>query len=1364
MVAPSTSQSGGGGGVERKQSILPLFPLLSSHDESTRLSASYNLLSSLTFQNQNDTDTQYSLKRLLAGLSSSNESARQGFAVCLTQLLSQLGQQESPSSSIKQVLIKFQESTNGNKNGLDHREERDLFFAKLVGSHAIIRSGILFTRTESSGGEDWKEIVGGLVSLGNKKTWLKEPTTWVICQAIQGLTQLEQESELRKDCLKWAVQRLVNDSREKAKGWGPDKLAIVLTLKSINTDTDFKTLLSPTFPTGSLLSRSSLPSLAQALRGALQSSENPFESSSSHHPKQGSNSVKTPKNSSTPTPGQNPHFVWNLILESYFPTTDNNNNNDKVEVEVVEEDERASFKDFWKFCIDESLFGSPSLPLKSLGFSLIQQTLPLLPPSQISTIFSGSSFLRVFSNHLRKSHHVGGGGVQEVEKTLSKISEKLAFISLPDYLTLHPEASLIVLKDLTNPPNSHPGCFENKFLEKLVSKLPLNGVRGWVNYLIKDLYLNPPSLLIQAPITVTKTQGAVEEDVEMQEEEDEKSLQLSKEKRLTAIRNWSLDQLLHVARNGGVVKDEGVLKNLIEFLSVVGWFEIKKESEKGARSYVAEPRLSRSQRQASKSRFFSILTSLITTTTTPSSSSNDKKSKSTIATSLGGSIWLSRAYQTLENLYKDSKHFSLASSSNDNNDDEDDDEDELVELKIRVKEMYESLGKKEKNEKEAERRKFARSLIEGVLLVDWEEQDKNETKENGESIELLEQLCDVLPMLFPTLLASYKQEQDEDEEEEDEDSELPEPTTVLISLLLSLLQRPSAFVKAVSAHVVEGFAQEMGEQAVGLLLETIAPTPEEQEQEEEEEEGSVADAEEEKKVKKGKKVEASEEDDQDDEENEDEEDSDSDSDGEVDEKFREDLLKALEAGGLAPLNPGQDDDDSEAGDEQESEEELLDDEAMMELDDKLADIFRANGGGRKNKKRDRTDDLHYRLRLLDLLEVLARKRPSSPLLIPTFVPLLNLARSTAPLETELRNKASKLVRFLVQPRKPADSISPPTPDSALEALEELHALAQGVEISEFAPIVAQTAIALVKAALASPSADASTSTTVSTLFANSFEQYLATKNARTKVQPLLITEFCKRAPAAAWGLFDRIVHLAKGQVEEGGGDKKATVNAFRRMQAFEVAQTLLVSYTNLKTPESTAAVLAGIPSYQSALQEALSTSLTSTPSAATFDASRLKQLVKNALSAARLTVQLSSQAQANKLWSVPEWISLVQAAKTNERFKGAVAVQTLIKQLVSVLGGTVVEEGGSGSGKKDNKKKDKKRKAPEVEEEEDSTLIESKGKKVKATNEEDQEVGMNEVEVEVEMDEEEPVVKTGATPSKKDKKEKKKRRRSEGKA
>jgi DNA polymerase phi len=229
-----------------------------------------------------------------------------------------------------------------------------------------------------------------------------------------------------------------------------------------------------------------------------------------------------------------------------------------------------------------------------------------------------------------------------------------------------------------------------------------------------------------------------------------------------------------------------------------------------------------------------------------------------------------------------------------------------------------------------------------------------------------QQLCDALPMLFPTLLSAYKPDEEEiaaaieEEGEDDDDAELPEPSTVLVSLVLSLLQRPSAFVKAVSQQVVEGFAQEFGQQAVGLLVETIAPSPtlEDQQQQEEEEiqvEGEGEGKKESVSKKKGKKIDSDEVDHQDDEGDSSDSDSDSDDDDDdqIDEKFREELLRALEAGGLAPvMNEDQDSDDDDV-EENESEEELLDDEAMMELDDKLADIFRANGGGAtKNKKRE----------------------------------------------------------------------------------------------------------------------------------------------------------------------------------------------------------------------------------------------------------------------------------------------------------------------------------------------------------------------------------------------------------------------------
>lgn len=81
---------------------------------------------------------------------------------------------------------------------------------------------------------------------------------------------------------------------------------------------------------------------------------------------------------------------------------------------------------------------------------------------------------------------------------------------------------------------------------------------------------------------------------------------------------------------------------------------------------------------------------------------------------------------------------------------------------------------------------------------------------------------------------------------------------------------------------------------------------------------------------------------------EDSDDDDDDSDDEdldVDEDFRNELLAALQANGIADAFDAEDEKD-----ESEEEEELLDDDAMMALDDKLADIFRLQGGGKKGKK------------------------------------------------------------------------------------------------------------------------------------------------------------------------------------------------------------------------------------------------------------------------------------------------------------------------------------------------------------------------------------------------------------------------------
>ncbi|GAA6004581.1 hypothetical protein JCM10207_000945 [Rhodosporidiobolus poonsookiae] len=1277
MAPPTTGQ---------RQSILPLFPLLSSHQLATRLDAAHQLLTALplTQHLSSDPDTPYALKRLIAGLASSNEAARQGFAVALTQLVASL-----PDERAQHVLPQLVEAT-ASKAGMDSREERDMLFARLMGLHALVRSGIL-TRPDgpaSNQGESWQEVVQALVALGNKKSWIREPAYWVVCEALR--TLLEAQAEWKDECVRWAVQRLVNDAREKAKGWGPEKVAIVLVLQSYGVDADWTSVLAPTFPSASLLSRSSLSALASALKGSASSAA----AEPASGPKQGVNAVKTSKGAAAPAPGQAPHFVWTMLRGLYFPAEG---------VKVGRVADKAKFADFWKVCVDQALFSSPSHPLKSLGFSLISLFLPSLSASELPSLF-GANTLRVFANHLRLSAGAGGG-----EKTLSRVADKLAASTLPAYLATErgAPAALPLLKLLTAPPHSAFNAFEPKVLERFVARLPLAGVRGWVAHLQGE---------VLAPSAATdEVEGG--EELEVAE----------REKRVTAQRSWALDQLLHVGKNGGVQKDEEVVRGLLEFLAVVGWFEVTKEGSKGARSYIPTPAFTPTQRAAARSRFFSVLTALLTAPATPAAST----ATSAVSTVAGGAAWLARALALLDNLAADDKHFARADP--DDEEDEDEDESELVD---RVKALYAALsapaapakqdkkkGKKRdslpaaaaepESDKEQARRAVARAFVEGVRLVVWDEGA-------SDAHDVLEGAVDAVEALFPALAspASASKAAAAPENDEDEDAEAPEPTTILVDVLLALLRRQSAFVKTFAGAVVlKGFADEVGAQAVELLVEQVRVEEEVVEPAADGEDAEMADAT--APTKSGKKAQP------DAAESDDDEDSDDDSDAgfEVDEAFKNELLAALEAGGMGVPNGAEGSDDEsdeeeegskEGKDGESDEEELLDDDAMLELDERLADIFRANGGGRRSKKRDRTDDLHYRIRCLDLLDILAHAKPSSSLLVPVYAPLFTIIRTATPVEAELQNKAAKLLRFLVQPRKAASTstaatgeTSDATAAAALDALEELHTAAASVDNGDLAPLCAPVALALVKAAVSA--APLSAPAAVSRIFADSFEAYLVNKNAKTRCQPLLTTEVAKRAPAAAWGIREKAIELATSE----------KCNAFRRAQAFDVVQTLVASYAALKTPESKSAVLAFLPSYRLALYTTISTSLTATTStSSTFDAARLKLLAKQALSAARLTVQLSSQSTAADVWSPAEWAALADPTKVSDRFKGATGVLRLVKQLVGVLGGQVddAKKAGAVAGAK----KDKKRKAAAMTDDgatapAQAQATPSKGKKAKAS-------------------------------------------------
>ena len=159
--------------------------------------------------------------------------------------------------------------------------------------------------------------------------------------------------------------------------------------------------------------------------------------------------------------------------------------------------------------------------------------------------------MRTLGNHLRKSG--------EVEKTLARVAEKVV-ASLPPFLATNPSVSLPLLKTLVAPPHgSH--SFDARTIEKVVAKLDLKGVRGWVKYL-KEFVIGEEAKLLG--------DGETENVIEA---EDEKAV--------SNRRIWAFDQLLHVAKSGALPKDDETLAGLLEFFAVLGWFEVRK-SGKGA--------------------------------------------------------------------------------------------------------------------------------------------------------------------------------------------------------------------------------------------------------------------------------------------------------------------------------------------------------------------------------------------------------------------------------------------------------------------------------------------------------------------------------------------------------------------------------------------------------------------------------------------------------------------------------------------------------------------------------------------------------------------------------------------------------------
>ena len=150
------------------------------------------------------------------------------------------------------------------------QEERDMLFARLFGLMSVIRSGLLVrtaplptsasSKTEASTLSNCKEVIDQLLSLGEKKSWLRESAWFTIGLAIDALAT--SEVSWKKEALDFVIEQLFTVTTT----WGPEKIALSLKLQELIPERDWQKILTPTFKTPNLLSTSNLQTVSRIMK------------------------------------------------------------------------------------------------------------------------------------------------------------------------------------------------------------------------------------------------------------------------------------------------------------------------------------------------------------------------------------------------------------------------------------------------------------------------------------------------------------------------------------------------------------------------------------------------------------------------------------------------------------------------------------------------------------------------------------------------------------------------------------------------------------------------------------------------------------------------------------------------------------------------------------------------------------------------------------------------------------------------------------------------------------------------------------------------------------------------------------------
>ncbi|KIX95770.1 uncharacterized protein Z520_08478 [Fonsecaea multimorphosa CBS 102226] len=358
--------------------LVKVYEDLADEQENVRLAAAHTLLSKIYKPGiTSHEQTKTILTRLFRGLCSSRKSARLGFSVALTELLSQLAAAPdvSPESHVSvSAVIDLLEAQTLPEKGTSGQDERDHYFGRVFGADAILKSGIVFgKKTDQS---HFKRLLDIVCALAIKKPWLRQECGWVLYNCI-----VSDQDDLPESLSLHIIDKLVANKLIRT----PEGVAIWLVASR-----RFPSVKLPksTWKSGHPLVKKDVNILADILKDAKVQQE------------EGDSDLKSQGSARW---SANLHFAWEVVLAETFRNTSRESGVRKDVKNSIRGDDKITFDLFWKVVVDESLFApASSAERKSWGFSLWKKIFETAPPELLIYTFTPQA-TRCLANSLKSS-------------------------------------------------------------------------------------------------------------------------------------------------------------------------------------------------------------------------------------------------------------------------------------------------------------------------------------------------------------------------------------------------------------------------------------------------------------------------------------------------------------------------------------------------------------------------------------------------------------------------------------------------------------------------------------------------------------------------------------------------------------------------------------------------------------------------------------------------------------------------------------------------------------------------------------------------------------------------------------------------